>query len=241
MAKQRAVKAKVELHPKYKVPRRFYDVDEEASTGNTRQIAEDFLKKVAGDLQINPDLSGLKFDQIKESMLGKYVLFQQQHSGRPITGAWVRVDIDPSGKVFNLQSDLFPNKILAKAEASAATTATSITADQARAKALAVTGSLRDRRKGLILDPIELFRRGAVSGDRLVVPRGGEALHEVAGRDDVDARLTDQLDGARVDARDIRDGAARRVFHRDATVSFEQLTQSLLEFRATCVLPRAAR
>ena len=43
MAKQRAVKAKVELHPKYKVPRRLYDIDEEASTGNTRQIAEDFL------------------------------------------------------------------------------------------------------------------------------------------------------------------------------------------------------
>jgi hypothetical protein len=141
MAKQRAVKAKVELHPKYKVPRRFYDIDEEPSIGNTRQIAEDFLKKVAGDLQISPDLSGLKFDQIKESMLGKHVLFQQQHSGRPITGAWVRVDIDPSGKVFNLQSDLLPNKVLAKAEASAAGTVTSITADQAKAKALAVTGS----------------------------------------------------------------------------------------------------
>jgi Zn-dependent metalloprotease len=143
MAKQRAIKAKVELHPQYKVPRRFYDIDEEASTGNTRQIAEDFLKKVAGDLQISPDLSGLKFDQIKESMLGKHVLFQQQHSGRPITGAWVRVDIDPSGKVFNLQSDLLPNKVLAKAEAPAATTVTSITADQAKAKALDVTGSTR--------------------------------------------------------------------------------------------------
>ena len=106
MAKQRAVKAKVELHPKYKVPRRIYDIDEEASTGNTRQIAENFLKKVAGDLQINPDLSGLKFDQIKESMLGKHVLFQQQHSGRPITGAWVRVDIDPSGKVFTQKRHL---------------------------------------------------------------------------------------------------------------------------------------
>jgi hypothetical protein len=34
MAKQRAVKTKVELHPKYKVPRRLYDIDEEASTGN---------------------------------------------------------------------------------------------------------------------------------------------------------------------------------------------------------------
>jgi hypothetical protein len=143
MAKQRVVKAKVELHPKYKVPRRLYDIDEEASTGDTRQIAEDFLKRVAGDLQISPDLSGLKFDQIKESMLGKHVLFQQQHSGRPITGAWVRVDIDPSGKVFNLQSDLLPDKVLAKTRALAAPLVTGITADQARAKALDVTGSTR--------------------------------------------------------------------------------------------------
>jgi hypothetical protein len=143
MAKQRAVKAKVELHPKYKVPRRLYDINEEASTGDTRQIAEDFLKRVARDLQISPDLSGLKFDQIKESMLGKHVLFQQQHSGRPITGAWVRVDIDPSSKVFNLQSDLLPDKVLAKPRASAATRVTGITADQARAKALDVTGSTR--------------------------------------------------------------------------------------------------
>lgn len=143
MAKQRAVKAKVELHPKYRVPRRLYDIDEEASTGDTRQIAEDFLKRVAGDLQISPDLSGLKFDQIRESMLGKHVLFQQQHNGRPVTGAWVRVDIDPSGKVFNLQNDLLPDRVLTKARASAATTVTGITVDQAEAKALDVTGSTR--------------------------------------------------------------------------------------------------
>src|SRR5262245_35174077 len=143
MPKKRAVKAKVELHPKYKVPRRFYDIEEKALTGNTRQIAEGFLKKVAGDLQINPDLSELRFDQIKQSILGKHVLFQQQQSGRPITGAWVRVDIDPSGKVFNLQSDLVPNKLLTKAKRSAATKAANITAAQAKAKALEATGSSR--------------------------------------------------------------------------------------------------
>jgi hypothetical protein len=141
MRKKRPVKAKVEFHPKYRVPRRFYDIEGKASTGSPRKIAEDFLARVAGELQINPDLSELKFDQIKESMLGKHVLFQQQHSGRPITGAWVRVDIDPNGKVFNVQSDLVPNKVLAKAKVSAATTVSGISADQAKATALQATGS----------------------------------------------------------------------------------------------------
>jgi Zn-dependent metalloprotease len=139
--KKRAVKAKTELNQKYKVPRRFYDIDEEASTGNARQIAEGFLKRVADDLQVSPDLSTLEFDQVKESLLGKHVLFQQQYNRRPITGAWVRVDIDPSGKVFNLQSDLIPEKVLARAKVSGAPPVTTITADQAKATALEATGS----------------------------------------------------------------------------------------------------
>lgn len=141
MPRKRPVKAKAEFHPKYKVPRRLYDIEEKASTGNPRKIAEDFLARVAGELQINPDLSELKFDQIRESMLGKRVLFQQQRGGLPITGAWVSVDIDPSGKVFNLNSDLLPKKVLAKAKGSAASMATGISADEAKAKALQATGS----------------------------------------------------------------------------------------------------
>ena len=85
MPRKRPVKAKAEFHPKYKVPRRLYDIEEKASTGNPRKIAEDFLARVAGELQINPDLSELKFDQIRESMLGKRVLFQQQRGGLAIS------------------------------------------------------------------------------------------------------------------------------------------------------------
>jgi Zn-dependent metalloprotease len=139
--KHKAVKAKIELNPKYKVPRRFYEINEEASTGNPRQIAEDFLHRVASDLQISPDLSTLRFDQVKDSLLGEHVLFQQQYNGRPITGAWVRVDIDPSKKVFNMQSDLIPEKVLAKAKVSATTRVPTVTAEQAKATALAATGS----------------------------------------------------------------------------------------------------
>ena len=143
MPKNLAVKAKVELNPTYKVPRRFYDIDEKTSTGTAQEIAEGFLKKVAGDLQISPDLSELEFDQVKESLLGKHVLYQQQHEGRPITGAWVRVDIDSGGKVYNVQSDLIPESFLAKAKAPAAAKAAAVTEEQAKAKALEAVGSTR--------------------------------------------------------------------------------------------------
>src|SRR5215208_1242565 len=144
MAKKRTIKAKVELDPTYKVPRRFYDVDEPASTGDPREIAEALLKKAADDLQIKPDLSDLRFDQVKESLLGKHVLFQQQHGGRPITGAWVRVDVDPTGKVFNVQNDLIPEPVLSRAKAPAALGGTVISDREAIAKALTATGSSSD-------------------------------------------------------------------------------------------------
>jgi Zn-dependent metalloprotease len=141
MRKKGPVKAKVEFGGKHGGPRRFYEIEEKPSSGSPRKIAEDFLRRVAGDLQINPDLSQLKFDETKESILGKRVLFQQQHGGLPITGAWVAVDIDPKGKVFNVQSDLVPNKVLDKSKRSVTAKVTGISVNQAKAKALEVTGS----------------------------------------------------------------------------------------------------
>lgn len=141
VARKSTVKAKVELDPTYKVPRRYYDVHEPASKGDPREAAEAFLKKAAGDLQINRDLSNLRFDQVKESVLGNHVLFQQQHGGRPVTGAWVRVDLDPAGKVYNVQSDLIPQSVLGKAQAAATPAGPGIAEEEAIAKALAATGS----------------------------------------------------------------------------------------------------
>ncbi len=44
-----------------------------------------------------------------------------------------------------------------------------------------------------------------------------------------------QLDGARVDARDVRDGAVRRVLHRHALDAAEQLGEAGLQLRASRV------
>ena len=111
----KGLKAKVEVDSQHKVPRRIYDIESKASTAKPRATAEALLKKIAKDLKIRPDLSQLKFDQVKESILGSHVLFQQQLEGKPITGAWVRVDIDKNGKVYNIHSDLIPEPFLAKA------------------------------------------------------------------------------------------------------------------------------
>jgi Zn-dependent metalloprotease len=141
MAKSRSVKAKIEVDPKLKVPRRIYDVEEPAVEGEPRQVAEQFLTRLASDLKIKPDLSDLRFDQVKHSLLGEHVLFQQQQAGLPISGAWVRVDVDPSGKVFNVQNNLVPEPVLNKSAPAMAAEAVAISGEQAKTRALAATGS----------------------------------------------------------------------------------------------------
>jgi Zn-dependent metalloprotease len=118
----KALKASADTHPRYKTPRRIYDIEADTraksgrGAGDPKQVAEAVLKKVAGELDIKPDLSQLKFDRVKDTILGKHVLFQQQFNGLPISGAWVRVDIDKSGQVYEILNDLIPEKVLQKAD-----------------------------------------------------------------------------------------------------------------------------
>ncbi|MEP7108535.1 MAG: M36 family metallopeptidase [Ferruginibacter sp.] len=100
--------ARIEIHPGRGVPSRIYDIEMEAGTEMQEIIAELFLKKIAILIQIKPDLSQLKFDQVKKSLTGYHVLYQQYYYGKPISGAWVRVDIDNDGKVFNIMNNLLP-------------------------------------------------------------------------------------------------------------------------------------
>jgi Zn-dependent metalloprotease len=131
MATLKGLKAKADLHPQYKVPRRIYDIQQQpakavarrraarAAPGKAgepalRETAEAFLKKVAPDLKIAPDLSQLKFDKVVQSILGSHVLFQQYEAGKPISSAWVKVDIDKAGNVYNATSNLVPRPVLKK-------------------------------------------------------------------------------------------------------------------------------
>ncbi len=93
MAKIKSLTAKAEADSKYKVPHRIYDIETKPSKKSPQKIAEAILKRIARDLKIRPDLSQLRFDKVKESILGTHVLYQQCHAGKPISGAWIRVDI----------------------------------------------------------------------------------------------------------------------------------------------------
>ena len=72
-------------------------------------------------LRIDPDLSQLKFDKVIKSILGSHVLFQQYEAGKPISGAWVKVDIDKGGNVYNVTNDLVPHQVLKKTAKAAKT------------------------------------------------------------------------------------------------------------------------
>lgn len=143
MAKIKGLKAKVENHPRNKVPRRIYDIETASSKKEPAQIAESMLRKIASDIKIKPDLSQLKFDKVKETLLGSHVLYQQYYDGTPISGAWIRVDIDKDGKVFNILNDLVPEPIIAKTKKATEKLAMSaavqqLSAEDARKRALEV-------------------------------------------------------------------------------------------------------
>jgi Zn-dependent metalloprotease len=127
MARIKGLKAKVETQKHYDVPRRIYDIETPPSKKSPQKIAESALKKVARHLKIKPDLSQLRFDKVKKSILGSHVLYQQHHGGRPISGAWIRVDIDNDGRIYNIHNDLVPEPAMEKARKAGAKTFTAET------------------------------------------------------------------------------------------------------------------
>jgi Zn-dependent metalloprotease len=148
MKKMKGLTAKAETHRHYKTPRRIYDIESNPSTKSPRKIAEATLKKIAGDLKIRPDLSQLKFDQVKKTILGSHVLYQQYHAGKQISNAWIRVDVDNDGRVFNIQNDLVPEPAMVEARKADARRAeapgvTQMTEAAAEARALAAAAPAR--------------------------------------------------------------------------------------------------
>jgi len=99
MERIKGLTAKVEMGGPYGTPLRIYDLETKPSRKPPEEIAEAVLRKIASALKIKRDLFQLKFDKVKQSILGSHVLYQQYHDGKPISGAWIRVDIDPEGRV----------------------------------------------------------------------------------------------------------------------------------------------
>lgn len=154
MAKIKGLKAEVETHPQYQVPRRLFDIQSPASDEEPAQIAESLLKTIATEFKIKPDLSQLKFDRVKQTILGSHVLYQQYYQGKPISGAWVRVDIDNEGRVYHVQNDLIPETVLDRAEGLAGELSSRLSDKDARKRALA---ALEGSRKSILGSELVYF------------------------------------------------------------------------------------
>ena len=87
----------------------------------------------------------------------------------------------------------------------------------------------RDRLERPVLDPVEFFRRFDMRGDFGVVPHRRKPLDEIARRHDLDAGLANAFNRSRIDARDIGNRAAWRVFHGDSLEPRHQAPQPRFE------------
>jgi len=112
---------RIEYSRSRKVARRIFDLVTPASKKPPREIAERWLRVFAGQLGIKRSLAGLHFKLMIKSIFGRHALYQQHVGRTPISGAWVRVDMDHDGRVFNIQNDLVPTAVLAQRGTSADT------------------------------------------------------------------------------------------------------------------------
>jgi len=89
--------------------------------------------------------------------------YQQYHQGKPISGAWVRIDIDKDGKVYNIQNDLVPKPVMErtmKSEEKRKTTAAEakeLSAEDAKQQAIAATGSASDSSNEILVNELVYF------------------------------------------------------------------------------------
>lgn len=141
------LKAKIEWSARYKVPHRIYDIESRVGRGDPIRISKALLRRIARSLKIDPDLSQLRFDKVKETILGSHVLYQQYYRDKPISGAWIRIDIDKEGKVYNIINDLVPQPIMTQTKrkeaqrTARAKAPKHLTAKEARDRALEATHS----------------------------------------------------------------------------------------------------
>lgn len=102
--------AKVHRHERFGTVVRVYSITDRIAGKVPRVLAKTFLKRHAEDLGLHPKLKDLKFDTVRTSIFGSHVLFQQRRAGRPVSGAWVRVDVDRRGRMVAVQNDAVPVK-----------------------------------------------------------------------------------------------------------------------------------
>ena len=106
---------RVESRTEHGTPRHMSKIEGVEASRDPVTTAKRAVAALAGKIRIAADLSDLKLEGTRESILGTHVTFQQLHDGLPVTGGWIRVDADKTGKVFNMLNDLIPVGVLKQA------------------------------------------------------------------------------------------------------------------------------
>jgi len=170
MPKIGKITAKIERHPTYGTPQKIYDIASKPRSGSPRKIAEGFLREIAKGLGIGANLKDIKFDKVLETPLGTHVFFQQQHQGKPVTGAWVKIDIDKNSRVYNVTNSCLPVDLLSKAKPPKAKAL--LTKEAALQKAMTALGANERRVRGAIAAESVVFpvRKTVRPAWKLVIP-----------------------------------------------------------------------
>jgi hypothetical protein len=116
MARLRNVRGKINRLSAHKTPAKIYDIETPPRAGTPRRAATAFLSRIARDLKIRVSSSELRYDKTVPSVLGSHVLFQQCRHGKPVSGAWLKVDLDKDNRVYSVENSTVPSALLDKLE-----------------------------------------------------------------------------------------------------------------------------
>lgn len=150
---------KIVRHAMYGTPRKALGIQDIQRKGTPRAAAKAFLTSIAPSLKLHSDLRSLKFDKVIESPLGFHVLFQQYHNKKPITGAWVKVDLDGENRAYHFTNTTMPVKMLQKPSRQQPTESVWTEAD-AKKRAIAAVKATPSRIRGRIESELVNFPKG---------------------------------------------------------------------------------
>src|SRR6266566_9680059 len=151
---------KIVRHKTYGTPHLVYDIKTSPRKGTPRAVAQAFLRGIAKDIRSNPNLKDFRFDKVIRSPLGTHVLFQQHLRGKKISGAWVKVDLDNSNRVYHFTNSSVPVDLLTGSERPAATVV--LNKNEALEKALTALRAGKRRLRGEVSSELVYFPVGKV-------------------------------------------------------------------------------
>ena len=94
--------ATIEYNDYTKTPFRLYNFKKPFYSKDARDSAAMALDYFAKEFRITSPKNGEPANEIKTSLCGNHVFYQQAYNNSYISNAWIRVDVDHEERVFNI-------------------------------------------------------------------------------------------------------------------------------------------